>query len=319
MDVASVLNRFGIPWPDADSDKARQAASAWTAIANAANDALGKSSTAVSELAANNSGPAMEAFSQYWTQVGGTPDECTTADAKAMLPVLIQAADALASACHDFAQAVDDAKRKLEEVAAEIGTAIIAGGVATLFTAGLSDLIGAGVSAGLVAAGMDAITILGTSLDTIVTGLATGAVAGGVDAILDAGLTGGVKADLGDTASGEDNMFGNLIKGVALGAVTGGAGKMVEGATQTAADATLTHLPDSVAALVPDLPTVIAAIPEAATTPAGQALTKLTTEYAAKSAVNAPQGKDTDSPTVQEILGEVLDSKIEGAAEPDGG
>jgi hypothetical protein len=195
----------------------------------------------------------------------------------------------------------------------------VAGGVATLFTAGLSDVIGAGVSAGLVAAGLDAVTVLGTSLETIVTGLATGAVAGGVDAILDAGLTSGVKADLGDTTSGEDNMYGNLIKGVALGALTGGAGKTVEGAAQTAADATLTHLPDSVAALVPDLPTVVAAIPDATATPAGQALTKLTTEYAAESAVNAPQGKDADPPTMQTILGEVLDSKIEGAAEGQGG
>jgi hypothetical protein len=47
MDVAAVLNRFGIPWPGVDSGKARQAANAWTAIANAANIALDHSSTMV--------------------------------------------------------------------------------------------------------------------------------------------------------------------------------------------------------------------------------------------------------------------------------
>jgi hypothetical protein len=319
MDAATILNRFGIPWPDADSDKARQAGDAWAAIANAANDALGKSSTAVSELTANNTGPAMDAFSQYWSMVGGTPDECTTADAKAMLPVLIQAANALASACHDFAQAVDDARNKLEEIAAEIGTAIAAGGIATLVTVGLSDVASGLVSAGLVAAGLDAITVLGVSLDTIVTGMVTGALAGGIDAVLESGLTSSVKADFDDTTPDNDNIYVDLFSGVTLGAITGGAGKVVVGAAQKAAEVALTHLPDSLAAAIPDLPTVINAIPDAAATPAGQTITKLSTEYATKSAVDAPQGKDTDPLGIQEVLGEFLDAKIEAAGEGEGG
>ena len=319
MDAATVLNRFGIPWPDADIDKANQAAAAWTAIANAANDALGKSNTMVSELTTGNSGPAMTAFTDYWSTVGGAPAECSSANAKAMLPVLIQTADALASACKDFIKAVQDAQHKLEEVAAEIVAALVAGGVATLFTAGISDAVGGLVSAGLIEAGLDEISVLGVSLQAILKAAATSAIAGGVDAILDAGMTNSVKVAFHDTPAGADDMYGNLLKGVVLGVTAGAAGKTVEGAAQTAADATLTHLPDSVAALIPDLPTVVAAMPEATGTPAGQALTKLTTEYAAKSAANAPEGKDTDPPTMQEILGEVLDAKIESAAEPEGG
>lgn len=316
MDFATILNRFGIPWPDADSDKARQAGAAWLAIANAANDAQNKSGTMVNELTANNSGPAMNAFNQYWSTVAGTPGECSgTEDARAMLPVLMQSADALSSACYAFAKAVDDAKHKLEEIAAELGTTVVAGGVATLFTAGLSDAIGAGVSAGLITAGLDAVAVLGTSLDTIITGVLTGIVAGGVDAILDFGMTNSVKADLGDTPAGDDELYGSLIKGVALGAFTGGTGPLIKGAAQTATDATLTHLPDSLSALMPDLPTAIAKIPAALDTRAGTVVTKLSSEYAAEVAVNAPQGKATDPPDIKEVLGEVLDSEIEGAGE----
>ena len=36
VSFAEALNRCGIPWPDADTDKARQAADAWRALASAA-------------------------------------------------------------------------------------------------------------------------------------------------------------------------------------------------------------------------------------------------------------------------------------------
>ena len=313
MDVAEVLNRFGIPWPDANSDKARQAANAWTAIAAAANTALDRSDKMISELTADNSGPAMSAFTQYWSQVGGTPAECTAADARAMLPVLIQAADALASACNEFADAVDDARRKLTEIAAEIGTAVASGAIATVFTAGVSDLISYGVSGLLIDTGLDAVAVFGTSIESIVSGFATGGLTSLLSSALDASLTNGVKADFGDTTPDDTGIVADLIEGVAFGGIAGAAGRAVTGIARSAAEATLTHLPDSVAALVPDLPTVINAIPDATATPAGQALTKLSTDYAATSALAAAQGKDAEAPGVPEVLGELLDSRIEAA------
>ena len=318
MDIATILNRFGIPWPDADSNKARQARDAWTAIADAANDALGKSSTMVSELTASNSGPAMNAFTQYWSTVGGTPDECTSADAKAMLPILIQAADALASACNDFADAVDEAKRKLEEAAAALGTAVVSGVVATVFTAGLSNVVAGGAEAVAVSLGMDAVTVFGTSIDSILAAMGTGAISAGVAAVLDAGMNNAVATGLGDTPSDSD-IAGDVGKDMIFGAVAGGVAKVAVGAAQTAAEATLNHLPDSVAALVPDLPTLINAIPGAIDTPTGQALTKLTTEHAEQSAAAQAQGTDAEPTSIQEALGEILDSKIEAAGESEGG
>lgn len=318
MDIATILNRFGIPWPDADSNKARQARDAWTAIADAANDALGKSSTMVSELTASNSGPAMNAFTQYWSTVGGTPDECTSADAKAMLPILIQAADALASACNDFADAVDEAKRKLEEAAAALGAAVVSGVVATVFTAGLSNVVAGGAEAVAVSLGMDAVTVFGTSIDSILAAMGTGAISAGVAAVLDVGMNNAVATGLGDTPSDSD-IAGDVGKDMIFGAVAGGVAKVAVGAAQTAAEATLNHLPDSVAALVPDLPTLINAIPGAIDTPTGQALTKLTTEHAEQSAAAQAQGTDAEPTSIQEALGEILDSKIEAAGESEGG
>ena len=315
MEVAEVLNRFGIPWPDADSDKARQAADAWAAIAKAANTALDHSNTMIGELTAANSGPAMSAFTQYWSQVGGPPAECTPASARAMLPVLIQTADALASACNDFADAVDDTRRKLAEIAAEIGAAVASGAIATVFTAGVSDLISSGVSGLLVESGLEAVAVFGTSVESIVSGVVTGGLTGLLSAALDVSLTNGVKADFGDTAPDDNDIVADLIKGAAFGGIAGAAGKAVTGIASSAAEATLTHLPDSVAALVPDLPSVINAIPGASATPAGQALTKLSTEYAAKSALEAAQGKDAEPPGVPEVLGELIDSEIEAAGE----
>ena len=317
--VASILNDFGIPWPDADSGKARQAAQAWSALGQAATDAMSLGGSAASVLSAHNTGPAMDAFGTYWASIGGPYDACVAGTPHSMLPVLAEACDALSAACTKFADAVDDLKTKLEETAGEIAAAITAGAVATVFTLGISDAVSGSVSTALIGTAWGAVELFGTTIADIAGQAAVGGVAAAVDTVLETTMTNGLKADLGEPVPSAGDEVVSLVEGIGLGTVTAGlsttAGLTVKAATSTA----LANLPDDVSTLVPDLPAVLASIPDALETPAGKALNSLASEYAANSGVAAIQGKTAEAPTLPEVLGELLDSKIEAAGEGEGG
>ena len=318
MSTASILNDFGIPWPDADTGKARDAAKAWTAIANAATDALSQTSSAAAALSAHNTGPAMTAFNQYWVGVGGTPDACTVAGDKAMLPVLIEACNALSTACTNFADAVDETKSKLEEAAAEIGAAVAAGAVATFFTFGISDAVGDGVAASVAATAIGEVELLGTTIADICGKIVVGGIFGLVDDIFDTGLSNGIKVQFGDTPPGPVDNLVDLFDSVLIGGLTGGIGTVATDGVKTVAPAVLAGLPDDVSTIIPNLPGILAALPDATESTAGKVLIKLSSEYAAGNIVNGAQGKPTDAPTLQDLMGEILNAKIEGAAEAGG-
>lgn len=318
MSVASILNDVGVPWPDADSGKAREAASAWSALAQAATDAMSQGSSAAAELSAHNHGPAMDAFANYWGGIGGPYDACTAAPSTAMLPVLAEACDALSEACTKFADAVDELKTKLEETAGEIAAALTAGAVATIFTLGISDAVSAGVSTALIGTAIGAVEFFGTTVADIVAAMAVGGIAGGLDTVLDTVLTNGVKAGLGEQTPSDAQVLMGLVEGIGLGAATGGVSSAATAAAKTAAAAAMANLPDSVSTLAPDLPAILSGIPDALETPAGKALTDISSEYAVKSGVAGVQGKAADAPGLPEILGDLLDAKIEASAEGGG-
>jgi hypothetical protein len=318
MSTASILNDFGIPWPDADTGKARDAAKAWTAIANAATDALSQTSSAAAALSAHNTGPAMDSFNQYWEGIGGTPDACTVAGDKAMLPVLIEACNALSTACTNFADAVDETKSKLEETAGEIAAAITAGAVATFFTIGISDAVSTLATGALVGTAVGDVALLGTTVAEIVGTMAVGAVFGVVDNIMETGLSNGIKVDLGEDPEGPGEAGLSLLDSILIGGLTGGIGTVATDGVKTIAPIALASLPDDVSTVIPNLPAILAALPDATESTAGKVLIKLSSEYAAGNVVNGVQGKPTDAPTLQELMGEILNAKIEGAAEAGG-
>jgi hypothetical protein len=318
MSTASILNDFGIPWPDADTGSARDAAAAWKALAQAANDALSQTSSAAQALGEHNSGPAMDSFNKYWDGIGGTPYACTASGQNAMLNVLIEACDALSTGCTSFADAVDEEKTKLEETAAEIGAALAAGAAATLFTLGISDAVSTGTAMALASTAIGSIEVLGTTIADIVGTMAVGLVFGSVDAIFETTLGNGIKTQLGEQPDSPLTNLEDLGTSAIVGALTFGFGDVATNAVKMSSLAGLAALPDSVSTIVPDLPAILAAMPDAADSVTGQALLKLSGGYAANTAVNSIQGKSTDPPSLQEILGEILDSKIEGAADAGG-
>ena len=318
MSVASILNDFGIPWPDADTGKARDAAAAWKALGSAAEDALGRTSSAAASLSAHNTGPAMDSFNEYWGGIGGPSDACTVGPPTAMLPLLIEACDALSTACTNFANAVDETKSKLEEIAAELATAVTAGALATVFTLGISDAVSAGVSTALIGTALGSIELLGTTIADIVATMAVGAIFGAVDDLLDTGLSNGVKVQLGGTASTPLQEGISLLDSVLIGGLSGGVGTVVADGVKTVAVAGLANLPDTVSTVIPDLPLILASLPDATESTAGKVLISLSSDYAASKAVNGVQGNPTDLPNLQDLLGEILDAKIEGAAEAGG-
>ena len=317
--VASILNDFGIPWPDADSGKAREAAQAWSALAQAATDAISLGGSAASVLSAHNTGPAMDAFGTYWASLGGPYDACVAGTPHSMLPILAEACDALSAACTKFADAVDELKTKLEETAGEIAAAITAGALATVFTLGISDAVSAGTTAFLAGLGLDAVEVFGTTIAEIGGQAAIGGVAAAVDSVLETTMTNGLKSDLGEPVPSPGEELVSLVEGIGLGTVTAGLSTTAGLTVKAATGAALANLPDDVSTLAPDLPAILASIPDALETPAGKALNSLASEYAANSGVAALQGKAAEAPTLPEVLGELLDSKIEAAGEGEGG
>ena len=317
--VASILNDFGIPWPDADSGKARDAAAAWAALGQAATDAISVGGSAASVLSAHNTGAAMDAFGTYWAGIGGPYDACVAGTPHSMLPVLAEACDALSAACTKFADAVDELKTKLEETAGEIAAAITAGVVATVFTLGISDAVSAGVSTALIGTAVGAVELFGTTVADIIGVATVGAIAGAVDTVLESTLSNGVKADLGEQLPSTGDELLTLVEGIGIGGLSAGLGSTAGNAVKTAATAALANLPDDVSTLAPDLPMILAAVPDTLETPAGKAITALASEYTVKAGLSAAEGKPAEAPTLPEVLGELLDSKIEAAGEGEEG
>lgn len=317
--VASILNDFGIPWPDADSGKAREAAQAWSALAQAANDAMSLGGSAAATLSAHNTGAAMDAFGTYWAGIGGPYGVCVAGTPHSMLPVLADACDALSSACEQFANAVDALKTKLEETAGEIAAALTAGAFATVLTLGVSDAVSGSVTTALISTAVGAVEVFGTTIADIVAAMAVGGIAGGLDTLLDTVLTNGVKADLGEPVPSDAQELMGLVEGVVLGSVTGGVSSAAGSAVKSIAASAMANLPDNVSTLAPDLPLLLGGIPDALETPAGRALTDIASEYAVNSGIAGVQGKAADAPGLPEILGDLLDAKIEAAGEGEKG
>lgn len=305
--TASILNDFGIPWPDANTADAREAAAAWTQLASAVEDATSQGNGSARSLCANNTGAAMEAFSRYWDSIGGSGKP-------AKLPLLMECCPQMAKVCTEFADVVDEAKRKLEETAAEIAAAIAGGAALTLFTFGVSDAVGDAAAAALVPVALGSIEVLGVTLEDLIAALIGGAAMSTLDAMFEQLTAASVKAAFGDSQDSVGSSADEVALATVLGGVGGVIGTSVAGATATAANALGAAYPQELSSIDSQLPGMVAAIPNALDTPAGKALLNL----ASASAATAVTGQPTGPPSIEDILGEVLDSKIESAADKAG-
>ena len=176
----TVIAKVGLWWPAADEGGLRSAASAWCSFASEVDEAGAESSAAARSLVGSNDGPAVDAFADFWARYDGT--------AGSYLPATADGARAMAEALSQFADAVADAKSRVEELAVEIGATLVVGTALALVTFGAAEAAAAGISAGLIASAAS----IGVELSAT-----AGAIAGG---ILSGGAFGAVEAAAVDVA-----------------------------------------------------------------------------------------------------------------------
>ena len=157
--VSEAAATVGLWWPAADEQRLRSAAEVWDGLAVAVDAASGTGREAAGRTTAAWSGDAAAASVSAW----GRQEEALAG----------QAADArrVSAALREYADAVDDAKRQVEELVAALGATIVAGAVAAVATFGVGEIVAAGVTAELVSAA----AAVGVELSSTVAGITGGA------------------------------------------------------------------------------------------------------------------------------------------------
>jgi hypothetical protein len=164
----------------------------------------------------------MDAFGTYWASIGGPYDACVAGTPHSMLPVLVDACDALSAACTSSRTRSMSSSRSSRTPPVEIGAASPRGPVATVFTLGISDAVSAGVWRRSVT-GLDAVEVFGTTIAEIIGQMAVGAMFGAVDSVLDMTLVNGAKADLGEPLPSDGEELKELVEGIVVGSLSAGS------------------------------------------------------------------------------------------------
>jgi hypothetical protein len=165
---------MGIWWPAADSAKLRSAARAWREMALAIDSVDASTQSAVLNVLADNQGAAMAGFDTHWQKWSA---------GNGYLPTCSHACTAMAKALDEYAQAVDTARVKVEQLVAEIGTAVVLGVVLGVCTVGIATAAAAGVSAALIASAELVGIALTETASMIIGGVLVGVTFGAVEAM----------------------------------------------------------------------------------------------------------------------------------------
>ncbi|MEU9012032.1 DNA/RNA non-specific endonuclease [Streptomyces sp. NPDC048479] len=156
-----VQDLTGIEWPAADEDKLRDIAKAWRKFAEDMEDVTVAANKAAQTLIHNNTGEAISAFDDpFWRRYYH--------DKKGWLQDLIDGPRALADGLDKYADAVADAKKKLEHELEIVGATIVAGTALAIFTFGVSEAAAAAASVTII----ELAATLGVTLSTVVADIA---------------------------------------------------------------------------------------------------------------------------------------------------
>jgi uncharacterized protein YukE len=211
--VDEVVSQVGLWWPAADEDGLREAAQAWARTAAALDHAVDVGRAGTAQATAGWSGDAAQRFAQAWQQHETALHDDATG------------ARALSDALTRYADAVADAKRRVEELAVTAGATIAAGIGLAWLTFGTSAAAAAGVSAGLVAAASAIGVELSATAAAIVSGALVGVAFGAVEgAVVDMAVTqplrvhafhdGSWSASEVVTSAMAGGAFGGVLRGV---------------------------------------------------------------------------------------------------------
>lgn len=131
---------FGLWWPSAEPDELRQAARAWEAMASSLDATAQSLRDHGARVTAANRGRAVDGFADYvarWTE-----DQ---------LPAAAASCRSIATAFADYAEAVEDVRGQIRQMAMEIAATVAIGAGLAWLTAGLSAGAAAGITAAMVA------------------------------------------------------------------------------------------------------------------------------------------------------------------------
>lgn len=216
-DVASqAASTVGLWWPAADEQRLRDAAGVWERVATALDAAAAGGTDAATRAASAWQGEAAAAAARAWHQ-----------QAEALAG---QATDArrVAGALREYADAVADAKRRVEELVAAAGATLLVGTVAAVATMGIAEAAAAGVTAGLVSAAAAVGVELSGTVAAITAGALTAATFGAAEGVLGDVSAQAVRVEAFDDGGYSPGEFGRaaLSGGLAGGVVGGGAGAL---------------------------------------------------------------------------------------------
>ena len=216
MGVDEIVSEVGLWWPSADEDGLREAAQAWGRMAGALDRAVDVGRAGTAQAVTHWQGAAADTFTSAWQQ-----HETTLHDDAA-------GARAVSAALTEYADAVADAKRRVEELAITAGATIVAGVGLAWLTFGTSAAAAAGVSATLVAAASAIGVELSATAATIAGGTLVGVAFGAVEgAVVDLAVTqplrveafhdGGYSPAEATTSAMSGGLFGGALGGIAGG------------------------------------------------------------------------------------------------------
>ncbi|MGH4008786.1 MAG: WXG100 family type VII secretion target [Pseudonocardiaceae bacterium] len=182
---------FGLWWPAGDPGKLREAADAWDAMASHLDTATTTLSGAASAVTGANSGEAIDAFAAHWNLIGGP---------QGALPTIAGDCRNMATSLREFADAVDEVREQITQMAIEIAATVAIGVGLAFFTFGASAAAAGGTIAAMVARAAALASSLGVRAATIISRVAVMGTLGAAE-----GMAANTVAQLGSNAIFNDN------------------------------------------------------------------------------------------------------------------
>lgn len=216
-----VTDVTGIEWPAGNAGKLRNIANAWRTFADDMEDVAAAANKAAQTLIHNNSGEAISAFADpLWARYYH--------DKKGWLQDLVDGPRSLADGIDKYADAVADAKKKLDRELEIAGAVIVAGTGLAFFTLGATEVAAAAATATIVELAATVGVALTTEVATIAgTVFATAAIAGIESVTVDLAVAQPLKIAAGVQAGGLnlDEARDAGLYGALTGGALGGAGR----------------------------------------------------------------------------------------------
>ncbi|MFG2713964.1 RNase A-like domain-containing protein [Streptomyces goshikiensis] len=210
-----------IEWPAGNVGNLRNIANAWRTFADDMEDVTAAANKAAQTLIHNNSGEAISAFADpFWARYYH--------DKKGWLQDLVDGPRSLADGIDKYADAVADAKKKLDRELEIAGAVIVVGTGLAFFTLGATEVAAAAATATIVELAATVGVALTTEVATIAgTVFATAAIAGIESVTVDLAVAQPLKIAAGIQTGGLnlDEARDAGVYGTFTGGAFGGAGK----------------------------------------------------------------------------------------------